>query len=419
MSKYFFLLIFFYLSLGLTFDASALIVGSNTVVSIISFTSFPEIDILFDNEILAFGWMKNGFDLENSDTVLSFQSIYPVSGTVDFNGGEVTLESDLIFSTGITLNGLGDIIGQGHIVKFASNITSWPADTNSFQDVQIITEANNLTINSEVTFIGDNILSGQAITLDPTGAIIVDSDSRLCIRDLDIFGIKDNNIRCADNTASLILDNVNWVQDDSFTFDQGSITFEETVNFSGTSTFIYESTQTSTIASHSSLILDTNFTFSYVPSSQSNELIDLEDNTASLILRDAILYSGLGGLKLTKGKLRIRGNSIYAGEVQKFSYGAEENVGLILGDDSELLDCDLVIEGGAQFTIAKGSLNYRNKGSSAFIFGNSTSLLELVQDTRLRVYQNLVALKGNIILERGAQINKFNGSNLTASVVVQ
>ena len=59
----------------------AVVAGSSESVSIQSHALFPAADT--DNEMRGFGWFKNGFTLENAATNCSFNSIYPVSGSLD------------------------------------------------------------------------------------------------------------------------------------------------------------------------------------------------------------------------------------------------------------------------------------------------------------------------------------------------
>jgi hypothetical protein len=56
-----------------------LTVGSDTEVSIEPFTSFPAVDLVAANKILAFAWMQNGFEFEDQTTSCTFASVYPVS----------------------------------------------------------------------------------------------------------------------------------------------------------------------------------------------------------------------------------------------------------------------------------------------------------------------------------------------------
>lgn len=187
----------------------------------------------------------------------------------------------------------------------------------------------------------------------------------------------------------------------------------------GGGVFAYESSQTSTIEAESRLKFDSNFTFSYYPSSESPDLIVLDQTSSILFLRGADLFFGIGGLNLTKGLMRVRNQSSIWGETEKLADGSETNVGLSLGNNSASLDCILDIEGSSQLNVLHGALNYKNVSNNSLIFGNENSRLRLVQDTRLRVEQFLSLSPGNLALERGAHIHKSNEAIVTGSVFVQ
>ncbi len=74
----------------------AVVKGSNTAVSVEAAANFPAADN--DNTMLGFGWFKNGFILEDLLTTCSFNDVFPVSGTVNLNGGTLRLQQDLLLS---------------------------------------------------------------------------------------------------------------------------------------------------------------------------------------------------------------------------------------------------------------------------------------------------------------------------------
>src|SRR5438270_288510 len=111
------------------------IIGSELVVSVQPFVTFPAIDLT--NTILGFAWLKNGFALQNASTACTFDNAFPVSGTVNLNGGTLTLNQDLKFGYNVTLQGLGTIIANGNSITLPRSVTGFPATTNIFQDANI------------------------------------------------------------------------------------------------------------------------------------------------------------------------------------------------------------------------------------------------------------------------------------------
>src|SRR3989344_1112995 len=80
-----------------THSLQADLVGSTIAVSVEDFKAFPENPVV-SNEIRGFAWMQNGFSLANSTTSCLFNALFPVSGTVDLNGGTLTLAQNLKFA---------------------------------------------------------------------------------------------------------------------------------------------------------------------------------------------------------------------------------------------------------------------------------------------------------------------------------
>ena len=49
-----------------------------------------------DNRLNGFAAFENGFSLENRVTTCTFDALFPVSGTVNINGGNLYLNQDVI-----------------------------------------------------------------------------------------------------------------------------------------------------------------------------------------------------------------------------------------------------------------------------------------------------------------------------------
>jgi len=124
--RLFFIVIFFHSSQLLT-----VVKGSETVVSVEPAYTFLSTNT--DNTMLGFGWFKNGFSLEDATTTCTFDSVYPISGNVDLNGGTLRLNQDLVFKNNTTLLGLGTVVGNGYIFDMCSSVSYLPADTQKFE----------------------------------------------------------------------------------------------------------------------------------------------------------------------------------------------------------------------------------------------------------------------------------------------
>jgi len=211
----------------------------------------------------------------------------------------------------------------------------------------VITFSNvHLVLNTDVTLKENIIFQGQSsidgngncLTMATTNTVLVDSDSSLLLRDIRIEGMAWSNIACIDNTSTVSVDMTSWFLDANYSFTEGRIDILSDFEIIGDGyIFTYGTDQTSTIYENGSLILDTNLTFSYDPSSSSRDLISLDADTSQLILRGATLFSTDVGLRLTKGKLIVEQKSFV------WADGTIESEAISFGDSISATN-DLSIE---------------------------------------------------------------------------
>jgi hypothetical protein len=98
----------------------SLAVGSNTTPSRQGFTIFPS--GATDNAMIGFASFENGFKITDNGTSCSFDGLLPVSGPIDFNGGNLYLMESLIFSNTTQINTMGNIYGNGKTIKLGASI---------------------------------------------------------------------------------------------------------------------------------------------------------------------------------------------------------------------------------------------------------------------------------------------------------
>ena len=96
-------------------------VGSNTTSSRQLRTFFRKADDI--NKMVGFTVFENGLSLENESTVCTFDAFFPISGTINLNGGTLYLAKDAVFSYPLKLTP-GMIDGCGYSLGFPSNVTS-------------------------------------------------------------------------------------------------------------------------------------------------------------------------------------------------------------------------------------------------------------------------------------------------------
>ncbi len=359
----FLLLITFYHS------ASALVVGSLNSVSVESLVTFPSADT--DNAMVGFGWIKNGFTLEDMATTCSFDNVFPVSGLVALNGGLLRLYQDILFKNSTTLQSMGTILGNGHVMHLCPSINAFPSEDVLFDSLLLYCNAD-LDIVSTVTFRGNAVLcgTGNVLTLKNNAALVIDAASSLELRDLEIRGINGSNIRCIDDTGRLILDSVRWVQSDQFSWGKGNFLFKDQVSFMGSHTFSYESSQTSTIDICSELTISdgVHFFLGRDPDTLNNPL-EFSDGTSCMRLDNCSLMATDSGLQLTKGTLFL------SREVNLDAMSTTSQMGIILGDGTPSNDVTVWFAPGVGVFHNSGYWVYNNSSSDKLKSSSRTARL--------------------------------------------
>lgn len=331
--------------------------GSESVLSVEDFYTFPDADS--DNKMLGFGWFKNGFGLEAATTTCTFDSVFPVSGNVYLNGGDLHLASDLFFRNMTTWYTSGGIYGNDFLVDLSSSVTGIASTVNEqLFDNASVNINSDLIISGTVRFSGDCSLNGNGkrILLNTDGFIVLDQNTTVTFKDVYIDGITSDKIICLDNSGSIVLDDVRWIQDDDYTFNNGSIKFFNTVDLVGSHTFFYNSSQTSTIDTHSFLNLSQGMKLSIGRYSgiDDDEPLNFVDNTSVLGLENCCLSITSSGMSLLRGLMIIdRGVTI-----EMNSTCSDD--GLIIGNGVEADDMEFRFHPGARVLFPKGHLVYEN-----------------------------------------------------------
>jgi hypothetical protein len=390
--------------------------GSDTAVSAIPFFTAPS-NPAIANRIANFGWAQNGFALKNAFSSIIFDSVFPMSGPIQLNGGTITLNRDLLLSNTTTLQGLGTIVGGGHILSLNEDASSLPPNTNSFQNTRLILNSD-IIIQSPITFSGScgngsyNLFSeieGNGHTLTLMGAGAISNNGQLAIRNLTLQGVSGSNVQNANSASVLTLDNVTWIQTGSSVFTTGSMIFDNTVTFRGAGTsFTYQSNQQSLIATDASLTLASGLTFVYAPSAHASEtLLGFPDATGQLILHGATLQTTGVGLTLLRGSLIAMGNSFLAPDVGQV---------ITLGDGNFVNDMATTIAAGARLKVLNGSLSYSNLLSTSWIMENSVSILEMGLGTVLQLYETMNLGVGIAVFDNGTVLQRAISALLLGSI---
>jgi len=335
----------------------ASIKGSESQLSIESFYTFLTEET--DNKMLGFGWFKNGFALEDSNATCTFDSVFPVSGDVYLNGGSLYLDQDLIFRNMTTWQTSGNIYGNDYTVDISSSVTGLGniAYGQTFESSRVNINSD-LIVSGTVKFRGDCLFNGNGkrILLNDDGYLLVDSNATVTFKDVYVDGITEGKIYCLDDSSKIVLDDVRWIQDGDYSFTNGSLKIFNNVDFSGSYTFFYQSSQTSTIDTHSYWNVSQGLKLSMGKKNGDGDVqpIYFVDGTSVLNLENCCLSITSSGASLTRGLMVLdRGVEI---EINSTS----STHGLILGDGTDVGNIDFCFHPGARVLFSKGHLAYEN-----------------------------------------------------------
>lgn len=355
------LIVFFCLAIFLPMSLLCIKKGSTTAVSIQDWFEFPSADT--DNEMVGFGWFKNGFGLEDYMTSCTFNSVYPVSGLVDLKGGTLYLQEDLILQNFLQLQGLGNIIGNSHRIQLPCSVSELPDNLTRLENVGLFLNSDvdldcPVIISGHVKIVGN----GNKFELEDDAQLIIDNNSTLELQNMLLENVGNDNIRCIDDSGVLILDNVTWCQMHDMTFAHGAILFQSKVDFLGEHTFIYDSVMTSTVDDESVWCVDGGMTVSLGRKTLGGaEPIYFYDEESIIVCGECTFHINENGWQITRGRVEYNKNTIIE------TVSTDTTRGAILGDGvHEEQDATIVLGPGCQTIFSHGALAYNNVAPDKF-----------------------------------------------------
>jgi hypothetical protein len=258
------------------------------------------------------------------------------------------------------------------------------------------------TCSGDITFDGDE----KQLSLE-SGSLYVMAGSRLFFENITLSGVKDENIKCEDDTASIIFRNSDLLCTNTVAFNNGSILFEQDVTLRGTVPFAYASRFGSTISSQATLCFESGFTWSYDPPVGSKDLLIFEDHTATLAMKGGTLHTTSTGITLKTGQLKIDKNSFMT---------AEGDGEITFGNEVGSQDLTCVFAEQTKLTLQQGSLGYKNILSGSWSMLDELSILRISAGSRLRLYQTLDPGEGLTDFGAGAYLFVASGKTLGGTI---
>ncbi|NHJ84794.1 MAG: hypothetical protein FK734_04985 [Asgard group archaeon] len=286
-----------------------------------------------------------GIDLD-SETILTTGPNSNFNCPISLNGGTLALDGDLYLSSTTRLCTGGKIDGRGHAIILGGNLE--------------IPESQSLRFTSTTIIDG----KGHSLILSSSAQLIVDNNVTLSLRNLvlkDLQNLLMPGIVMIASGSELSLQNVELALSSDYSFTQGYLLIDNDVMITGTSQFIYESSQPCYINKFATLYFDLGTTFSYVPANSSRTLIDMKDVTSVLFLNGCSLCapgdSRYNGIVLTRGRL-ILDNYLSFKNLNGTTPNSDRSKAITFGDGSSAgNDIDVKVLAGA-FVEVEGYLDY-------------------------------------------------------------
>ena len=170
---------------------------------------------------------------------------------------------------------------------------------------------------AEHVFYGESKLSGvddqfaSDIDLGKTGSIKVAAGGHLTLEDVSISGLRGDNFKCEDETASITFKNCRLSINRAYRFSSGSFTVDGKLSICGKGTFSYESKIISEILDNSVLEVEENgclrFSSKY---SKSPNFIKF-NKMSVLSLSGACLCVDAQKTKIEHGKIRLKKKCVF------------------------------------------------------------------------------------------------------------
>jgi len=263
--------------------------------------------------------LANGFTID-AEAMATLDTSLTVSGPMDLREtGTLQLLGDLFLDASVTLSGGGKIKAHGNTIFMSGDLTLPPSKVLHFM--------NNAVVDGR----------DHNLIVDTNSQIFLDTAVSVTFKNMTIKnkrnGVTVPPVRLAAQTTQLTLDDVIMAPVNDFAFPQGQLFINNDVMFTGTSAFIYQSTQPCRVTPNSCLYFDNNTTFSFAPACNDKNLIVLQDSTSSLYLDGCDLKTTLTGIRLTAGRLICDNKMIFDSQATYSVAGLDTQI-LKTGEDT-------------------------------------------------------------------------------------
>lgn len=363
-----------------------------------------------NNKLHGTGSIVAPITLQDCETDLCCQVQGIIDEDIYMNGGTLMLMGDLELGLDAVLSGSGTVDLSGQSFNFSIKRGIWDSSLRWMGSGILNLKADTNLIGTW-TIQGDCIIDGNDNVLDLTGGgqLIIEKGSSLVLQDIMVKGITASSVRCNDDSSELVLKGVIWDQSADYTFDTGSITFGDENIIQGAYKFIYDSRQTSTINSHSSVAISEDMTLQigrkeaigYV------EPLYFVDGTSILQLNNCSYIITATGMRLTNGRLDI------SGDVTVDILGTNSGSGLELGDGIDGHDMLYRFDASGSLKFRQGWLIYNCYSPYGFVASSENASVTRYGATGLYLKRPWVYPRMGLNVTHGNPMTIAEGGSLS------
>jgi hypothetical protein len=279
-----------------------------------------------------------------------------INKSMHLNGGTIQLARNLNSAYDATIIGEGTLDLGNNTWYLGSKESLWNNDLFIKGTLGTIQCNANIVLDGTVSISGNIVLEGRfhQLTFNSNGSIVVQPDSILTLRNLTLTNLNGLRLSCVDNTAKIIFENTRSVLDNLFTCSLGSFEIKDQVEFTGTSTFAYESPVSMEIDSASTLLIN-GIGFEVKKSGPgAAEPLIFQDKTGTLQIKNGAMKTGRYGMNFLKGTL------VCENDVNFSFYSTNSIDALVMGDLTNANDATISFVAGASITYNPGVMVFNN-----------------------------------------------------------
>jgi hypothetical protein len=271
---------------------------------------------------------------------------------IQLNYAKVILDRDVNFARSSFFTGQGTVNLQNKNLKLGS--------ASQTIDSQIYFDGSNgqISLNSDVdldtiwTFSGYCTLDGKNHILDLTssGTLYVERGSTLVLKNINVYGIQNENLSCVDDSSLVVLDNCVFTLVKDFHYKRGGCKIYNYVELHGEHDLYLDTNCTMSIYNHSTFALNKGITAKLrtINTDSDRHPVWFEHRTSEFKLDTSNVELGPNGAIFTKGKMCL------IGDVEIELNSTSTMNGLHVGDGTEDGDFYMVLHPASNFVVGEG-----------------------------------------------------------------